>query len=139
MRSPADALRRLALAAAAAVALAACGPQPAPAPTVGHSTPPRAVRTPPPAYPDALGCEGVGGRVDLRLTIEPTGRIGAVKLQKGSGHVQLDEAAIAAVRGWEFTPATRGGKPVSSTIAVPMTFNAPVERPDRCFALDEQR
>ena len=139
MRSAADGLRRLALAAGVVLVLAACGPQPASTPTVGHSTPPRAVRTAPPAYPDALGCEGIGGRVDLRVTIDPQGRIGAVQLQKGSGHVQLDEAAIAAVRDWEFTPAMRGGKPVPSTIAVPMTFNAPAERPDRCFALDEQR
>lgn len=97
------------------------------------------MRTPPPTYPDALGCEGIGGRVDLRITIEPSGRVGAVRLQKSSGQPALDQAAIEAVRGWEFAAATRGGQPVQSTIAVPMTFNAPAERPDRCFALDEQR
>jgi protein TonB len=62
-----------------------------------------------------------------------------VKLQKSSRHTALDEAAIAAVRTWEFRPATRGGQAVPFTISVPMTFNPPVERPDRCFALDEQR
>lgn len=140
MRSPAERALR-AGAVVAALVLAACGPAPTtvPAPTVGHSMPPRAVRTPPPAYPEALGCDGVGGRVDLRITIDPQGRVGGVKLQKSSGHAALDQTAIEAVRGWEFAAATRGGQPVSSTIAVPMTFNPPVERPDRCFALDEQR
>lgn len=136
---PADVTLRIAAAAAGLALLSACGPQPAQAPTVGHSEPPRAVRTPPPEYPEALGCDGVGGRVDLRITITPDGRVGAVKLQKSSGQAQLDEAAVAAVRGWEFRPATRAGKPVPFTIAVPMTFNPPAERPDRCFALDEQR
>lgn len=138
MRSRADPLR-IASSLAMCALLAACGNAPAPAPTVGHSEPPRAVRTPPPNYPEALGCDGVGGRVDLRVTIEPGGRAGAIKLLKSSGHAALDESAIAAVRTWEFAPATRGGQPVRSTISVPMTFNAPVERPDRCFVLDEQR
>ena len=123
----------------ALVLLAGCGNAPAPVPTVGHSEPPRAVSTPPPEYPEVLACDGIGGTVDLRVTIDPNGRAGAIRLQKSSRNASLDEAAIAAVRTWQFRPATRGGKPVPFTISVPMTFNAPVERPDRCFALDEQR
>lgn len=132
-------MRRAALAGLVLAVLAGCGADPAQAPTVGRSEPPRAVRTPPPDYPEALGCDGIGGRVDLRITITPQGGVGAVALQKSSGQPQLDEAAIAAVRTWEFAPATRGGRPVSSTISVPMNFNPPAERPDRCFVLDEQR
>ncbi len=139
MRWPADRVLRLGAALLAGVVLAGCGPSPTEAPAVGHSEPPRAVRTPPPAYPEALGCDGVGGRTDLRVTINPDGRVGPVALQKSSGHAALDQAAIEAVRGWEFAAATRAGQPVASTIAVPMTFNPPAERPDRCFALDEQR
>lgn len=139
MRSRADRCTRLAFAAAGALLLAACAQDTAPAPTVGHSEPPRAVRTPPPTYPEALGCDGIGGRTELRVTISPQGRVDAVKLQRSSGNAQLDDAAVQAVRDWEFAPATRGGQPVPFTISVPMTFNAPAERPDRCFALDEAR
>lgn len=139
MRCWAEPTLRVALAGFALALLAGCGPDPAQAPTVGRSEPPRAVRTPPPDYPEALGCEGIGGRVDLRITITPQGGVGTVALQRSSGQPLLDEAAIAAVRTWEFTPATRGGRPVQSTIAVPMSFNPPAERPDRCFVLDEQR
>lgn len=139
MHCSADMLRRALLAGLAAALLAACGPDPGQAPTVGRSEPPRAVRTPPPEYPEALGCDGIGGRVDLRITITPEGSVGNVALQKSSGRRELDEAAIAAVHTWEFAPATRGGRPVQSTISVPMSFNPPAERPDRCFVLDEQR
>lgn len=139
MRCWVEPMRRAALAGLVLAVLAGCGADPAQAPTVGRSEPPRAVRTPPPDYPEALGCDGIGGRVDLRITITPQGGVGRVALQKSSGQPQLDEAAIAAVRTWEFAPATRGGRPVSSTISVPMNFNPPAERPDRCFVLDEQR
>lgn len=130
---------RALLAVTLALAAAACTQAPPASPSVGHSVPPRAVRTPPPQYPEALACDGVGGRVELRVTIEPSGKVGAIRVQRGSRNGALDQAAIEAVRAWQFAPATRGGQPVSSTISVPMTFNAPVERPDRCFALDEQR
>jgi protein TonB len=127
------------LALFAGALLAGCAPD-APTPTAApRSQPPRAVRTPPPDYPEVLACDGIGGRVDLRVTIEPGGQTGAIAMQRSSGHRELDEAAVAAVRGWTFAPATRLGKPVRFTISVPMTFNPPVERPDRCFVLDEQR
>lgn len=124
---------------AAAALLAACTPAPEATGPVGPTEPPRAVRTPPPTYPDALGCQGIGGRVDLRLTIGTDGRISRVALQRSSGQPILDKAAMDAVRAWEFRAGTRGGVPVSTTIQVPMTFTPPAERPDRCFALDEQR
>lgn len=129
---------RIALAALAAALVSGCVETPQ-TPTVGHSAPPRAVRTPPPDYPEALACEGIGGRVDLRVTITPQGGVGDVRVQRSSRNAQLDQAAVAAVRGWEFAPATRGGTPVSSTISVPMSFRVPAERPERCFLLDEQR
>lgn len=138
MRWPAEPAARVAVAAGLALALAACGPAPGPEPVVPFEQP-KAVDTPPPGYPEAAACEGGGGVVDLRVTIGPDGRVGDVRLARGSGHQALDQAAIDAVRGWTFEPARRGGTPVAYTIAVPMTFNAPAERPDRCFALDEER
>lgn len=132
-------MRAFALSAALTSLLAACNqtPQPLPVPA-GVSEGPHAVRTPPPEYPEALSCNGVGGTVNLRVTIGADGGIGNVALEHSSGHGELDAAAQAAVRGWVFKPAMRAGKPTEQTIAVPMTFHAPVERPQRCFALDEK-
>lgn len=138
MRSSAERLGRGTLLAALVGALAACAEPPADqTANLGRQEPPRAVETPPPDYPEALACDGVGGTVDLRVTIAPDGSVGPIKLQGTSGNQTLDEAAIAAVRTWRFKPATRGGEPFPFTISVPLTFNPPVERPERCFALDE--
>ena len=123
----------------AALSLAACGGT-APAPVAsGASSPPSAVDTPPPAYPEALACNGVGGTVQLRIRIEADGRIRQTEIQTGSGNAELDAAAQAAVRDWTFNPAKQAGRPVAQWIAVPMTFHVPQPRPERCFALDEQQ
>ena len=128
------------VAALAAVTLAACSGSNTPPPVaVGASSPPSAVQTPPPTYPEALACNGIGGTVQLRIRIETDGRIGDVQVQNSSGNAELDAAAQAAVRDWTFNPARQAGKPVAQWIAVPMTFHVPQPRPDRCFALDEQQ
>ncbi len=36
------------------------------------------------------------------------------------------DAAIAAARGWRYTPATRGGKPIAAKIKVAISFQPPV-------------
>jgi protein TonB len=129
-------LRPLVLAAAAA-GLAACFEAP-PAPPSVPPTQPLARDTPPPTYPEALACEGVGGQVVLQVEIGVDGRPASMRLIGSSGEAELDEAAIAAVRTWEFAPATRNGQPVTSKIQVPMTFTPPTPRPERCFVLDEK-
>ncbi|GAB2517203.1 energy transducer TonB [Lysobacter humi (ex Lee et al. 2017)] len=130
---------RLVLPLAAALVLTACGGAPKPpAAPVGRQEPPRAVETPPPDYPEALACEGIGGEVDLRITIRPDGSVGDIRVQRGSGRPELDDAAKRAVATWKFKPATRGGAPIPIMIAVPMTFRPPLEKPQRCFALQEQ-
>lgn len=123
---------------ASAVALAACFEAPPAAPSV-PPTQPLARDTPPPTYPEALACDGVGGQVVLQVEIGVDGRPASMRVLGSSGETELDEAAIAAVRGWEFAPATANGKPVSSRIQVPVTFTPPSPRPERCFVLDEQR
>lgn len=129
-------MRASAVVAFAAV-LAGCGQSPAPVP-VGVSSPPAALRTPPPEYPEALACNGVGGTVQLRIRIEADGSVGQVQVQQGSGNAQLDAAAQAAVRGWTFKPAMQAGRPASQWISVPMNFHVPQPRPERCYALDEK-
>ncbi|WP_190285765.1 energy transducer TonB [Montanilutibacter psychrotolerans] len=116
--------------------LVACHPQQeGPAP-IRH-TEPTVLDAPAPNYPLALACEGTGGYVELMLTIGVDGRASAFRLTRSSKLDALDQAAQEAVRGWKFKPATRGGKPVSTQIKVPITFTPPAVRPTSCFALDE--
>lgn len=49
----------------------------------------------------------------IRLTIDPAGRVEEVKVLKPS-HPAYDAAISRAARLWAFTPASRGGRPVSS-------------------------
>lgn len=123
---------------AAALTAAGCGDAPPQSPRPAP-TPPLARETPPPAYPEALACDGIGGQVVVRLRLGTDGRPVDVRVQSTSRHAALDAAALEAVRGWRFTPATAAGRPVTTTIQVPVTFTPPTLRPDRCFALDEER
>ena len=119
------------------VLLAGCeGPVQAPAIA---PTQPLAVDTPPPEYPAQLACDDIGGTVELIMKIGTDGHPTAIRVQNGSGQPALDQAAMAAVEGWTFRPATRNGSPVSTDLRVPVTFTPPTMRPDMCFQLDEQR
>ncbi|MGZ8199259.1 MAG: energy transducer TonB, partial [Methylosarcina sp.] len=50
------------------------------------------------------------------------GHSAGIFVQQSSGHKQLDEAAIEAVKQWTFIPAKRGDKAVASTVTVPIQF-----------------
>ena len=52
----------------------------------------------------------------------PAGASDAVTILVSSGHPLLDDAALAAVRGWRFNPATRGGAAVAAPVDVPIRF-----------------
>lgn len=130
-------LRALAAALALSTLLAACH-KPAEEPIV-RSTEPLAVNTPPPAYPMELGCEDIGGQVVLKVTIGVEGKPTDIRIVQTSKTQQLDDAAVAAVRGWTFRAATRGGKPTPVSIQVPVTFAPPAVRPESCFVYDEEK
>ena len=98
-----------------------------------------AIDTPPPEFPLALACAGVGGQTLLSVEIGAEGRPTRIDLVRGSGNAELDALASQAVQGWTFRPATRAGQPVPQTIQVPVNFTPPAERPAECFALDAGR
>lgn len=49
----------------------------------------------------------------LRVLIGPDGRVESASMVK-STHPAYDVVALRAAKGWTYTPATRGGRPVSS-------------------------
>ena len=126
-------MRALATALCATGLLAACD-----APPETPFIPPTqviAVDTPPPEYPLEVACEGVGGKVQLFVTIGTEGTVTGAQMRQTSGQPLLDAAALEAVRDWRFRPATANGQPVETGIQVPITFNVPDEEPADCYFL----
>ncbi|MDU2066258.1 MAG: energy transducer TonB [Sporomusaceae bacterium] len=78
-----------------------------------------------PRYPENLRRQGVEGTVILRIKIMTDGSPGDVTVSASSGHEELDEAAVAAVWRWRFTPSyDRGsGEPVVCTTSLPVRFS----------------
>ena len=76
----------------------------------------------PPQYPAVAVRRGWHGRVLVRALVDAAGRPTRVELAESSGHGDLDDAALAAVRGWRFKPATRGGTPEPALLQIPVVF-----------------
>ncbi len=49
-------------------------------------------------YPLAARRRGLSGRVELEILLEPSGRVGSVRVISSSSHAVLDDAALQAVR-----------------------------------------
>lgn len=89
-------------------------------------TPPRyagrGLSNAPPRYPYLARRRGQEGRAVLRVQVTADGQAAAVRLHETSGYRLLDEAALAAIKAWRFTPAKRGGLSVAGSVDVPISF-----------------
>ena len=82
---------------------------------------PEATRRVPPRYPKEARKAKIEGRVLLHVTIGADGAIGEVKVLESVP--ELDAAAIASVREWEFAPALDcWSNPVASSLDIPVRF-----------------
>jgi TonB family protein len=76
-----------------------------------------------PVYPPVARKARQSCRVILQVTIEPTGRVGDVKvLQETRTKAGFGEAAVAAVKQWRYEPARQDGKPVAVNQTVVINF-----------------
>lgn len=81
----------------------------------------KALSMPHPAYTEEARTAEIEGKVRVELTVDAEGQVSGARVLEGLGH-GLDEAAMAAVKGATFTPASACGKPVSSTFVVSVRF-----------------
>jgi periplasmic protein TonB len=116
------AARRTTLAQGAEAPLAATpiAAAPGPPPVVTHAR----YRLPPtpPAYPPRAVAFRMSGTALIRALVGPDGLTRELRLHRSSGHAELDQAALAAVRGWAFAAATHGGQPIEAWVEVPVRF-----------------
>lgn len=87
-------------------------PPPLPAPGVKPPAPAKAVAPPLPIaqpplaiYPPEAVLRGLEGDVEISVSLDATGHILTARLERGSGHAILDDAALRAVRGIKTLPA----------------------------------
>ena len=114
---------------------------PAAPPSAGSNAPPISPRSSPPAAPRTVSASQVAyldppnpiypvrarragqkGTVTLRVLIDTTGRPAEVSVQGSSGHAELDQAALEAVRAARFRPYLEGGIPQAVWVQVPINF-----------------
>lgn len=86
-------------------------------------TPPKALKKAFAKYPDAARRQRLEGVVGLSLLVSETGQVIDVKVTKSANPI-LDEAAVAAVKQWQYQPATKKGVVVKVWIPVSMSFQA---------------
>ncbi len=87
-----------------------------------------------PAYPPAARQAHREGVVLLSVTISVQGAPTEVRVARSSTFPDLDHAAVAAVRNWQFTPATRAGTATETTVNLPINFSLKTSEPPSAAA-----
>jgi protein TonB len=95
-------------------------PPPEPVRVGGNISAPTKVRDVPPNYPPVAQAARVQGVVILEAIIGPSGAVTEVKVLRSVP--LLDDAAIAAVEQWQYTPTLLNGVPVPIIMTVTVNF-----------------
>jgi len=93
-----------------------------PEPAASDTTlvPPKLLKSASPVYPPDAMREYITGDVRVDALVEPDGRIGTMKIL--GGPVPLRQAALDALKQYEYAPATQGGRAVAAHITVTVKF-----------------
>jgi periplasmic protein TonB len=100
-------------------------PPPPPAPTQpvrvgGNIAPPKKTRDIKPVYPQIAQSARVSGVVIIEATIGPNGKVQNARVLRSIP--LLDQAALDAVKQWEYTPTLLNGVPVPVIMTVTVNF-----------------
>ena len=77
---------------------------------------------PPPQYPYFSRVKGEEGQVLLKVLVDDTGQVIQTTTLTSSGYSRLDEAAIKAVKKWQFIPAQTRGNATTASVEIPFSF-----------------
>jgi TonB family protein len=86
----------------------------------GQIRPPTKIKDVQPVYPAIAQSSRVSGTVVVAATIGPDGKVEDAKVVRSIP--LLDQAALDAVRQWEYTPTLLNGEPVSVLTTVTINF-----------------
>lgn len=88
--------------------------------TTARSTDPVKIKDVQPVYPAIAQNARVTGTVTIEATVGPNGRV--TKAEVVRSVPLLDQAALDAVRQWEYRPSTLNGRPVPAVVTVTVNF-----------------
>ena len=86
----------------------------------GGIKPPRKIKDVKPAYPPGVLAEQMRGTVVIEATIDTDGKVCSAKILHSVP--ALDQAALDAVRQWEYAPSLLDGLPVAVVFTVIVNF-----------------
>jgi protein TonB len=78
---------------------------------------------PAPSYPSMSRRLGEQGRVVLEVYILVNGTVGEIRLKQSSGFKRLDQAAMQAVKKWQYQPARKGQQAIDFWYVQPLSFS----------------
>jgi protein TonB len=96
------------------------GPDDEPLHLTGEVRPPQRLTFVKPDYPEIARRARATGKVILQIVVGRSGEIEQVSVLRSEP--LFDEAAIAAVRRWNYLPAMQGGRPVKVYLTVIVEF-----------------
>ncbi len=87
----------------------------------GFTPPQFRVRYKPP-YPEGARALRHQGTVLLTVSVDSKGRVTSARISQSCGHPALDNAALNAVRAWQFAPAQQNGIAIAAQVEIPVGF-----------------
>jgi len=88
----------------------------------GQIKEPRKIKEVKPVYPEIARKARIEGVVILEITVNKQGKVRDVKVLRGLA-MGLTEAAVEAVKQWEYEPSTLNNRPVEVLVTVTVRFN----------------
>ena len=76
-----------------------------------------------PVYPRVSLRRKEQGRVILEVLILKDGTVGEIRIKQSSGYPRLDQAALKAVKRWQYIPAQQGGDQIDYWYQQPIMFS----------------
>ena len=89
-------------------------------PVLDFDQAPRLLKQTKPVYPQEAFIKKIEGVVTLEIVIGVDGRVGRARILRSVP--QLDSAALQCVKQWQFAPAIKGGRPVTTIAQAPVSF-----------------
>jgi TonB family protein len=80
-----------------------------------------------PVYPGFDAVYGIEGSTGLLILVDKSGQPVDIKVERTSGHRDMDIAALNAAKHWRFSPELKNGVPVDGYVRIPIQFNAGFE------------